>query len=146
MNTFIKQDDLSCNIKNSIQECTDVHEIIGIIILSGKIFNISQQDVVDMFKSEINEWVENHITDNSVIELRIKNDRDTILSTIKIKYERVLNKISVDDESLEDCIIDDVDGDDENTVYDIIINPNRDIVEELSNETLLNEIKNRMIR
>lgn len=71
--------------------------------------------------------------------INIRNDRGITIAHIEVKDGFVV------EESLKDCYISDIDGNDDGTIrYRIDICPPQKLVESLSNETLLEEVRTRM--
>lgn len=71
--------------------------------------------------------------------INIRNDRGQSIAFIKVEDGHVV------EESLRGCYVSDIDcNNDGSCHYRLDINPPQELVEGLSNETLLDEIRNRM--
>lgn len=72
--------------------------------------------------------------------IKVRNDRGRIVLRLKIANDEIVG------ESLEGCYISDIDRDiDNEIIYRLDVAVPENLVEELSNQTLLDEISHRMI-
>ena len=71
--------------------------------------------------------------------INIRNDRGKYIASIEVINDHVI------EETLNGCYMSDLDGNDDGSFrYRLDINPPQKIIEGLSNETLLEEVKARM--
>ena len=71
--------------------------------------------------------------------INIRNDRSITIAHIEVKDGFIV------EENLKDCYISDIDSNDDGSIcYRIDICPPQKLVESLSNETLLDEVRSRM--
>ena len=71
--------------------------------------------------------------------IAIRSDRGQIIAQIEIKDGFIV------EENLKGCFVSDIDGNEDGSIhYRLDVNPPQELVESLSNETLLEEIRNRM--
>lgn len=71
--------------------------------------------------------------------INIRNDRGQTIAFIKVENDHVV------EESLKGCYVNDIDGNSDGSChYRLDINPPQEFIEGLSNEVLLDEIRNRM--
>lgn len=71
--------------------------------------------------------------------IAIRNDRGQIIAQIEVKDGFIV------EENLKGCFVSDIDGNADGSIhYRLDINPPQELIESLSNETLLDEVRSRM--